>query len=661
MPDAPGSWGDWLGDRCGAQLASARDLVAALKESPPTDAAGVLTAWNNVSIALHNAMSAASLISQVHPQEALRSQAEAAEQEGNQLSTDLGLDRELFEIFSGADPAGLDDAEARVLRLTLRDFRRAGVDKDEPTRARLRELADRELVVDQEFGKNTRDDVRSISVTAEQLAGLPQDYVEAHPAGTDGRIAITTDYPDTIPFMTFALDADARRALVLEFNNRAWPVNDAVLQELLGLRAEHATLLGFDSWADFDAEVKMIGRGAAIGEFIDEITAAADESGRRDLAVLLERLRVDRPEITVVDRADSAFYAEVVRRERFDVDAQEVRRYFDFTKVRQGLLDVTGRLFGLTYVRVPDAASWHEDVAIYDVQLDSAPLGRIYLDLHPREGKYKHAAQFDLVPGIAGRQLPEGVLVCNFGRGLMEHSDVVTLFHEFGHLVHHLLAGRHDWARFSGVSTEWDFVEAPSQLLEEWAWDADVLRTFATDEAGERIPEDLVAKMRAGEDFGKGSFARTQMFYAALSYRLHQGSAAEITDISAFVKETQAKYDLFAHVEGTHFHASFGHLGGYSSAYYTYMWSLVIAKDLFSAFDRDDLFAPENARRYRDRILAAGGSKDAAELVADFLGRPYTIGSFSTWLAEAPTGHLDGVTNTRSAAIDAPRSCLARI
>ena len=637
MPASPGGWAQWLSERCGGQLATARALVEAIKNAPPTDAMTLLTTWNEVSIALNNAMSAASLVSQVHPQEALRSQAEAAEQEGNQLSTDLGLDRDLFEIFAAADPAGLDDAAARVLRLTLRDFRRAGVDQDEPTRARLRELGDRELVVDQEFGKNIRDDVRSISVTPDLLAGLPQDYVDAHPVDADGRTTITTDYPDVIPFLTFALDADARRALIVEFLNRAWPVNDAVLQELLGLRAEHAKILGFDTWADFDAEVKMIGRGTAIGQFIDQIAAAAEESGRRDVAVLLGRLRADRPEADVVDRADSSFYKEVVRREHFEVDAQQVRRYFEFAKVRQGLLDVTGRLFGVSYVRVQDAASWHEDVAVYDVHLEGSPLGRIYLDLHPREGKYKHAAQFDLVAGIRDRQLPEGALVCNFGRGLMGHSDVVTLFHEFGHLVHHLLAGRHQWARFSGVATEWDFVEAPSQLLEEWAWDADVLRTFATDDAGEPIPEPLVAKMSAGEDFGKGCTARTQMSYAALSYRLHQLPVADITD---FVAEIVSAYDLFAPVEGTHFHASFGHLGGYSSGYYTYMWSLVIAKDLFSAFDRKNLFAPEIARRYRDTILAAGGSKDAAELVADFLGRPYNIEAFSAWLQEAPGGYV---------------------
>ena len=215
----------------------------------------------------------------------------------------------------------------------------------------------------------------------------------------------------------------------------------------------------------------------------------------------------------------------------------------------------------------------------YDVDLTDTDqhLGRIYLDLHPREGKYKHAAQFDLVRGIAGRQLAEGVLVCNFPRGLMEHSDVTTLFHEFGHLVHHVLAGRGEWVRFSGVATEWDFVEAPSQMLEEWAWDADVLRTFARNAAGEQIPAELVAKMRRADDFGKGYNARTQMFYASMSYWFHVDIPEDLTERT---RELQTRYSLFPYVEGTHIQASFGHLEGYGSGYYTYMWSLVIAKDL---------------------------------------------------------------------------------
>jgi thimet oligopeptidase len=326
---------------------------------------------------------------------------------------------------------------------------------------------------------------------------------------------------------------------------------------------------------------------------------------------------------------DKMFYTEVLRRENFDVDAHAVRPFFDVAKVRRGLLDVTGRLFDVEYVEVAGAPTWHEDVTTYDVVRGGVRLGRIHLDLHPRKGKYGHAAQFELAAGIAGRQLAEGVLVCNFSKALMEHSHVVTLFHEFGHLVHHVLAGAHEWSRFSGVATEWDFVEAPSQMLEEWAWDADVLQSFATDAAGRPLPRELVAKMRAANEFGKGAHARTQMFYAALSYRLHQDVP---DDITATMRELQAAYDVFGYVPDTHFFASFGHLQGYGSGYYTYMWSLVIAKDLFSAFDQDDMFATEVAHRYRDRILAAGGSRDAADLVADFLGRPYDFTAFQRWL-----------------------------
>ncbi|MBA3265579.1 MAG: peptidase M3, partial [Nocardioidaceae bacterium] len=376
---------------------------------------------------------------------------------------------------------------------------------------------------------------------------------------------------------------------------------------------------------------KMIGSGDAIADFIERITEAAERPGRRDRDILLERMRQDRPDATQIDRADSTYYAELVRRERFRVDAQEVRTYFDFSKVRQGLLDVTGRLFGVRYTLV-DAPAWHSDVTAYDVDLQGELLGRIFLDLHPREGKYKHAAQFSLVPGVAARQLPEGALVCNFSRGLMEHSDVVTLFHEFGHLLHHLLAGRHEWVRFSGVATEWDFVEAPSQLLEEWAWHADVLRTFASNDAGEPIPAELVAKMRAAHEFGKGYLARSQMFYAAVSFQFHTSSFDDLTEAE---RHLQSTYDVFPYVEGTHFHASFGHLDGYTSAYYTYMWSLVIAKDLLTAFDMENLFDTAVTTRYRDTILAAGGSRDAADLVRDFLGRPYNFDAFARWLNSA--------------------------
>jgi thimet oligopeptidase len=569
----------------------------------------------------------------MHPDADVRTLAENYEQAVARFVTDRGLDRALYDVVAALDPTGLEPDEQRLVDKVRRDFRRSGVDRPDDVRERLRAIAEELTRLGQDFSRAIREDVRTVRLAPEQLAGLPADFVAAHPVDEDGLVTLTTEYPDTIPFRTFAHDAAARRELMTAFFNRAWPRNDATLARILDLRHEQAQLLGYPNWPEFDAEIKMIGSGKAVIEFIDRISELSDAAARRDFDVLLQRRREDDPDATTLDPSETLYYAERIRTEQFAVDAQQVRRYFDFPRVRAGLLDVTGRLFGVDYVAVPDAPTWHEEVAVYDVVRDGARLGRIHLDLHPRAGKYKHAAQFDLVPGVAGRQLPEGVLACNFPRGLMEHTEVVTLFHEFGHLVHHILGGGQRIARFSGVATEWDFVEAPSQMLEEWAWDPDVLRTFAVDADGEPIPAELVHRMRAAKDFGKGYAARTQMFYAALSYLLHLHRP---DDLTAAVRETQQRYDLFAYIPDTHFHASFGHLEAYNSAYYTYMWSLVIAKDMFSAFDPSDMFDPAVATRYRDEVLAPGGSADAADLVAHFLGRPYTFDAFARWLATAP-------------------------
>lgn len=629
LPATGPEWVPFVTGRAAECLARVRAAVAELTDGAPRDAEQTLARWNEISLGLDDAGVFSHLMARVHPDPAVRSAGETCEQQVHRLETEIRLNRTVYEALSAIDASTLDDDARRVLSLALRDFRRAGVDRDEATRQRLRELSERQTLRAQQFAKNIADDVRSIRLPVERLAGLPQDFVDAHPADADGLVTITTDRPDYMPFRTFAADAAARRELTVQFLNCGWPDNDAVLADLLALRREQAQLLGYADWADYEAETKMVGSGAAIGEFIEQVRTIAKPAADRDYAVLLDRLRADVPDATAVASCDAQYYAELVRRERYRVDAAQVRRYFDFTKVRAGLLAVTGRLFGLEYREV-DVPLWHEDVTAYDVLLDGDLLGRIYLDLHPRPGKFQHAAMFHVAAGITGRQLPEAALVCNFPRGLMQHDQVVTLFHEFGHLVHHVLAGRQRWARFSGVATEWDFVEAPSQLLEEWAWDADVLRTFATDETGEPIPVEMVTRMREAREFAKGCFVQTQMFQAALSYELHRGP---VEDITALVRSLQNAIDVYDYIEGTHFHATFGHLTDYSAVYYTYMWSLAIAKDLLSGFDPANMFDTARAHRYRDTILARGGSADAADLVADFLGRPYTLDAFRAWLA----------------------------
>ena len=653
FPNREHAWTDFVSRRFEDALARARDLVDRMRDGSSRDSATVIDLWNGVEVALREGEWLVAFLAEVHPERSVRTLAEEGYLRVQSYANALKQDASLYGVLlaaqqglgegmaSSLDVEGVEAPDARLLRLTLRDFRRAGVELDEVTRERLSWLVDRETELGQDFSRVIREDVRSIHVAPSRLGGLPTDYVADHAPGPDGLVAITTDYPDYVPFSQFCDDADARREQTSAFLNRGWPENEATLRELLAARNERARLLGYAGWPDYAAEDKMLSTGKGVADFIDRVAALARASGERDRDELLERLRRDRPDATGIDSADRGYYSELLRREVYDVDAQLVRQYFDFEAVRAGLLDVTGRLFGLRYEPVV-STTWHEDVVTYDVYRLAVKTGgadelagRIHLDLFPRDGKFKHAAQFPLVVGVnasqgaVARVLPEGALACNFSRGLMEHSDVVTLFHEFGHLIHDVLAGNQDFARFSGVATEWDFVEAPSQMLEEWAWSSDVLRLFALNEDGQPIPVELVRRLNAAKDFGKSADVCTQMFYAAVSYYLH---ARDTDDITTTVRELRARYDVFDDIATTHFHTSFGHLEGYSSVYYTYMWSLVIAKDLFSSFDPLNLFDTAVSYRYRDDVLARGGVRDAADLVADFLGRPYDFSAFADWL-----------------------------
>jgi thimet oligopeptidase len=620
-------------------MARARDLAAALKASPPADRDGALDLFDGAFGALSEAASRASLARNVHPDAKVRDAAEVCEQEVDALSTELSLDRGLYDALAAVPLDGAPAATRYLVEKSLRDFRRAGVDKDDATRKRVRALREELVRIGQEFGRNIKDDVRRLELDAADLDGLPEDWIRAHPPRPDGKVVVSTDNTDYVPFLTYARSPRAREALWRLYRLRGHPRNLDVLSRLLRTRAELARLLGYPSWAAYVTEDKMIGSERAAGEFVARIAAASEARMRRDYAQLLDRKRKDEPAAERVDPWDSAYLQERVKAEQYGFDSQSVRPYFEYGRVKQGLLDVTARLFGISYRPAPEAPVWHPEVEAHDVLEGDRWLGRIYLDMHPRDGKYKHYAQFTLASGQAGRRLPEGVLVCNFPRpapqapALMEHGDVKTFFHEFGHLLHHVLGGHTRWAAQSGVATEWDFVEAPSQMLEEWVWDPDVLATFARHvETGEPIPPDLVRRMKAADEYGKGLMVRQQMFYAATSLELHRREP-EGLDTTALVAELQERYTPFRHVDGTYFHESFGHLDGYSAIYYTYMWSLVIAKDLFGEFGKGrHLLDPAPALRYRRAILEPGGTRPAADLVSDFLGRPYGFDAYEAWL-----------------------------
>lgn len=637
-PQVPWADVEAVGQHCGHALAVTQSVRAELRAVPASRRAEatVLSPYNRMMTALYDAMGHMELVANTHPDPALRARAEACERELKGVANNVSLDRDLYEAVEGVAAEGIDAGAVRFREKLLLELRLAGVDKDEATRARLEALHEEMVAVGQEFSRNIRDDVRTVSVAPAELAGLPEDFLKAHPPGPDGKVTLNTNYPDFFPVLTYAKSEAVRRELAKAFLSRAHPANEAVLKRLLTLRHEYAGLLGFESWADYKVQDKMAKTPATVRDFTAEVAKVARPRMERDLKQLLASKRKRDPKATVVYEWDRFFHVQEVQKAKYGFDAAAARAYFSYPAILDGILELYADLFDLSFERV-DVPVWHESVVAYEMKADGAPVGRFYLDMHPRKDKYQHAAMFPMTVGLAGGQRAEAALVCNFpnpaeGTALMEHSQVVTFFHEFGHLVHHMLAQRSSWANQSGINTEWDFVEAPSQLLEEWAWSPRVLERFAKhQETGAPIPAELVKKMRAASEFGKGVHVMRQLHLQALSFELHDRDPAEL-DLDPFTREIAKRYSPFPHAEGTHQYASFGHLEGYSSMYYTYQWSLSLAKDIFTRFEQAGILDKTTAVAYRKAILEAGGSKDASRLVEDFLGRAHGLEAYRRWL-----------------------------
>ncbi len=616
----------------------ALDRMLALKGKRTID--NTLALYNLASARAENAAYGANLLESVHPDSVYRAQAETMTQKASKFLDDLSLNRAVYDALVAVDAGKADAATKYFLDKTLRDFRRAGVDKDEETRRTIGTLLEELTKTGQDFGRNIRTDSRTIQVDGvADLAGLPEDFIKSHPPGADGTITLSIENPDYFPVIRYAKNGEVRRRLMHEDLNRGYPANMAVLDSLIAKRHRLARILGYPTWADYVTEDKMIESAKNAADFIQRLNETTFKRAQEEYAVYLKRKQEDDPTATQMNRWETAYYGRLIRQRDYDYDPQVARAYFPFDRVKQGVLDVTSKMFGLTYKRIADAAVWHPSVEAYEVHDGSKLLGRFFLDLHPRPGKFNHAAKFGIRQGAAGIQVPEHALVCNFpgGKpddpGLMEHSDTQTFFHEFGHLVHSILGGQGRWEPVSGTATQRDFVEAPSQMLEEWCWDAKVLQTFAKHhQTGEPIPVSLVEKMRRADAFGRAISTATQAYYSAVSFTIYSRPPDQV-NTDRIVAELEPKFTPIPPVPNTHMQTSFGHLDGYSAVYYTYMWSLVIAKDMFSAFDRNNLLDPKVARRYREMVLAPGGTRPARDSVRAFLNREYDFKAFDEWLA----------------------------
>ena len=583
----------------------------------------------------------ANMMFQVHPDAAFRDRASTMTQKASAVLTALSLNRDVYKALSALDLSKVDAVTRYYVQRQLLEFRLAGVDKDDATRARLKQLNDDLTGEVTLYERNVADDQRSVEVaSAAELDGLPQDYIDRHKPGADGKIKITTDYPDTFPVLKFGKSTELRRRLYEQFENRAYPKNHDLLLKMMQTRYEIATLLGYSSWADYNAADKMAVNGQNIANFIRDLDAAARPVAQREFAMLLEEKQKSDPGAKEIWEYEIGFIREQLRRSKYNFDSQSVRPYLPYPSVKKGIMDTAAQLFQVSFQQEMNVPAWDPSVETWDVIDKGKMVGRFYLDMHPRPGKFSHAEMVPVLDGVRGKQMPEAALVCNFPEptatdaGLMEYGDVETFFHEFGHLMHHILGGQQPWAGISGITMEADFGEAPSQMLEEFIRSPQVLASFAHHyKTGEPIPAELVERMNRAGAFGRANSLAAQVSYTALSYDVYKGKPQDV-DLDAVTLADTQRYTLIKPPAGTHMYASFGHLSSYSSAYYTYMWDKVIAEDFFLQFDQNKMLSGETPMRYRKVVLEPGGSVSANDLVKNFLGRPQNMTAFQKWMGE---------------------------
>lgn len=573
----------------------------------------------------------------------LRDKGQALVAKVSSAATDLSLNQKVYRALAAVPLPEKDAATKHYLERTLLEYRLSGVDKDDATRAKIRALQDKITGYSLVFGRNVADGRLEVKATRAELDGLPADYIARHKPAADGTYTLTTDAPDSTPVMNFAKSATLRRAMYLAYMERAYPKNVPVLKDLLAAREELAATLGYKTYADLAMADQMIGSASNLKAFLKQVDEASRPVANREYAELLAFAKKEQPGLENISASDGGYWSEQYRRAKYDFDAESVRPYFPYAEVQAGILKTAARLFHVEFKAATDAKVWDPSVATFDVYDEATgdqgkKLGRIYLDMHPREGKDKWFAAYPLVPGVRGKQLPEGALICNFSGGtagdpgLMEYSEVVTFFHEFGHLMHYVLGGQGRWAAQGAFNVEGDFVEAPSQMLEEVIRDPAVLQSFAKNyKTGETIPSDLIARMNRASAYGRGRWVQGQLGYATLSLQVHDMPAADV-NLDALLKEDMDRFSNYTFVDGNRMYASFTHLTGYSSNYYTYVLDKVIAIDFFAQFDKNNLLDGPTAMRYRRTVLEPGATKPAAVLVKDFLGRPQNMEALKKWM-----------------------------
>ena len=613
---------------CAQTLLEAREGARKLEELPvaQADVATVLNGWDDANIAFENAIGPIAVLNNLHPDKKVRDAAQDCLIKVSNFTTELYQNEKLFQRVSAVKTT--TPTQARLRQDLIEAFEDSGVSLPADKRARAREISDRIAVLGQEFQKNIRDNATKLTFTPDEYKGLPQSYID-RVKNADGNIAVTFDYPDYGPFMSSSENEAARRRYYVENTKRGSARNLAILDEVTKLRKELAALHGYTSFAQYATKRRMAGSPQAVNSFLADVEKSVTEVEKQQLEELraLKAKTLGTPLAeTKIQRWDVSYWRDRLSKERFSIDQESTRKYFPSDATRNWIIDITQRVYGLKFE--PAAVPvWHPDVLYYDVKdaATGALVGGIYLDMYPREGKYKHAAASSARRSSSrvGRR-PVSVLMTNFDRKGMTYDEVQTFFHEFGHVMHNVLSDT-EYVSHGGTSVQRDFVEAPSQIYEEWARRPETLALLkAHCPSCPELDAKTVKALQDARNYGKGIDYARQHNYASFDMALSSDTPA--TSMEAWKKVEGAS--VLGFTPGTEFPGTFGHLvGGYAAGYYGYMWAEVIGKDMLSQWGPNILDANVGSR-FRKTVLGRGGEQSAKVLVEEFLGRPVSSEAF---------------------------------
>lgn len=647
------SWIKWTPDELKAAAKAAlvykREEYERIKAIPAeqrtfTNTIGALE-WANDRLA--DMTQITELLINVHPEvsvrDAAQSVAELIDRENIALEYDHGLWKAVNEWV--VDSEQLSDPDKKLYTDRMRDMRRMGFALQDEKFAQLKKLTEELQKTEQDFERAINDYDDHIKVSREQLGGLPERYIESLRRADDGEYIVSLQYPDIIPFMEYADDDALRRELASKNLRKGGQANLERLTRILELRQAIAGILDYPTYADYAEEVRMSKTASVVKDFLEDIIkrlAPAVQAELRDLIAVKQRiLGLEKP--APIHFNEVAYWAQKLKKERYDIDPEILKEYFPLPRVLKGVFDIYQDILGVHFKKIDDAALWHSEAQLYAVHNNGSDeiVGHFILDLHPRIGKYGHAAAFS---PILARVNEDGnrttglmVLVCNFPKStakdpsLISHDDVETLLHEFGHICHGLLSGGR-WQHQNGMCVALDFVEALSQMLEHWAWDerslAKLSSHYLTDEP---IPHELAGKLISSRRHMQASYYTAQAVRALYDLRMHTqstDSAVEEDVIAKLYRDMKLEYEHIELPEDAIIAAGWGHLaGGYDAGYYSYLWSKVYASDLYTRFNPDPLDAVVGAD-YRAKVLSPGASRPEKSLVEDFLGRESNSAAF---------------------------------